>query len=162
MMLAITQEEPSGEGAVLREGEGGVPPGQPPQAQEDLPGHHTGVRYRILIQVSDRIFCKINLNHVPGSEPVRILPVGGQEGCEGGRGENLPLFNVSTFDHMCMSCASVFVCIVIFLFHINFNPYSYHDSFCSENYDSSKHAFSLISSCLIQLLIIRHQFVTMC
>ena len=140
MMLAIIQEEPSGEGAVLREGEGGVPPGQPPQAQEDLPGHHTGVRYRILKQVSDRIFCKINLNHVPGSEPVRILPVGGQEGCEGGRGENLPLFNVSTFDHMCMSCASVFVCIVIFLFHINFNPYSYHDSFCSENYDSSKHA----------------------
>ena len=62
MMLAITQEEPSGKGAVLREGEGGVPPGEPPQAQEDLPGHHTGVRYRILIQVSDTEFsyrCRI-------------------------------------------------------------------------------------------------------
>ena len=40
--MGIIQEEPSGEGTDLREGEGGLPPGEPPQAEEDLPGHHTG------------------------------------------------------------------------------------------------------------------------
>ena len=97
MMLAIIQEEPSGEGAVLREGEGGVPPGQPPQAQEDLPGHHTGVRYRILIQVSDRILCKMfqdqSLYVFCRSEDKKVV-----------KEAEVTIFNLSalTFDHMCM------------------------------------------------------------
>ena len=57
MMLVIIQEEPSGEGADLREGKGRLPPGEPPQAQEDLPGPHTGVL--ACLPSDHQMFCKL-------------------------------------------------------------------------------------------------------
>ena len=102
--VGFFQEEPSGEGADLREGEGGLPPGKPPQAEEDLPGHHTGDRSDILqtsTMFQDQslyVFCRSEDEKVVKEAEVTI--------------------------YLTFRPSQLITCVCEFcLFHVHFNPY---------------------------------------